>query len=133
MEERYNNEAKAYYEKGDIETAINRYNVSLALEEDQMYIRYNRALCYMEINKPDMAIEDCNYILEYSSTSQLTSDLFGDAIKLRDKRSASEETNTSEHKVSNDNSNKSSNNTIRTPPRFNFELDRTFYEDSRIY
>ena len=56
----------------------------------------------MEINKPDMAIEDCNYI----SASQLTSDLLAEAeaIKFRDKRSASEETNTSEHDVFNDNS-----------------------------
>ena len=38
--------------------------ISLILNENQMSIRYNHALCYIQLQKPKLAIENCNTILE---------------------------------------------------------------------
>ena len=62
--EKFVNEGIAYHDKGDYEGAIARYNMALALDEDNLFALAEKAMTLLSLQKYDEAIEICQTAIE---------------------------------------------------------------------
>ena len=62
--EKFVKEGIAYHDKGDYEGAIARYNVALALDEDNLFALAEKALSLLSLQKIDESIEICLAAIE---------------------------------------------------------------------
>ena len=80
----YSSKSKSFNEKGEYDKTAARFSMILAYDENEIFVRFNRASCYFMLEEPNLVIADCDFILVLSKSAR-TEELRTDAYKMKNK------------------------------------------------